>query len=203
MMVLHNVDPVRRTVAFGSPDATLAASTAIAECVARMREFGIDWLSSQDPGSDPAYLHAWEAGDGWVQYHLQVPVADLVRSQIAFYSAATLTTAGWIPIEDLMSLHLAIYELVANVIDHGCPLDDSSVLTLTLRLDQQGASVSIHDGCAPFVPEDRAVEAVLDRARTKAPRGYGVTLVARAVDRVEYDFGPLGNGIRLEKGVSA
>ena len=70
---------------------------------------------------------------------------------------------------------------------------------LTLEVGRETITGRLSDNCSEFDLVGAAPVDVSERADERLRRGYGVTLIQRALDHVAHEFGPQGNTITFQK----
>jgi anti-sigma regulatory factor (Ser/Thr protein kinase) len=93
---------------------------------------------------------------------------------------------------DLDDIESALGEGLANAVEHGAL--PSSGLTVRATFEHDGLVVEIHDGGTGF-DREKGSRGAADEAR--APRGYGILVMRRLMDRVT--FGQNGSLVQLFK----
>lgn len=99
----------------------------------------------------------------------------------------------------LFQVRLAIYEIGANIIEHGQIMHPGAVIQLRLRLDPMEIAGFLQDQCAFFDPATRAGGTVLERLAARQRRGYGIPMLLQLLDRMEHEFNDVGNRITFCK----
>jgi anti-sigma regulatory factor (Ser/Thr protein kinase) len=96
---------------------------------------------------------------------------------------------------DLDDIESALGEALANAVEHGP--HTSSGVTVRATFSDDGLVVEIHDG-GPGFERDKGPREIA--AESRAPRGYGILVMRRLMDRVT--FGQNGSLVQLFKRLS-
>jgi serine/threonine-protein kinase RsbW len=91
---------------------------------------------------------------------------------------------------DLADIETAVGEALANAVEHGHAV--RSEIAVSVDVDDAGATIEVEDAGRGF---DHTAHRRPSAAR--APRGFGISIMRRLMDRVEYN--ERGNVIRLVK----
>lgn len=204
MIVLDRIDPLSRSIAWTPTNTGLPGSIEAASVESRLRDLGILDFRPLEGGETSGLGHAWSVDGSTLLYRSRCPLEELSPVHFAFYVATLLATVTWADVEDLLSVHLAVYELLVNVHEHGRPLAAGDrVLTLTIRVGRDRIEGRLVDGCEHFDVAARPRIAVSDRVADRQRRGYGTTMIERALDAITHEFGPEGNVIHFEKRIES
>lgn len=125
----------------------------------------------------------------------QLPV--LTAFLQAFWSQAAL------PAAQAMSFELALEEIFMNVVMHGSPPGALARVELSLRLDDDGVTMTLEDDGPAFDPlsvPEPDLEASLEE---RSVGGLGVFLVRRLMDGVGYERIGARNRLCMRKRIEA
>jgi serine/threonine-protein kinase RsbW len=136
-----------------------------------------------------------------MQYEVAFPHAKESGPLVATYSAIALATCARVDESVLMQLRLAIYELCLNVVEHGRCQESGGEIRLGLRFEDDAIRGWIEDRCEPFNPLQRAEGSWSQRVAMRARRGYGIMIVRRLMDELDYEYTGRGNRISFCKKV--
>ena len=200
MLVLHRIHPARRHVQWREANGDVADRSELAAVQRALLALGTRrfevWEHLENNGVD----HEWDVESGRILYTMSADRAAFAPGDFAFYVAALLATCPQATNEELLSVHLALYELYTNAFEHGRPIPEAEErVRLVLELDSDKIIGRFSDDCMEFDMVGAGPVDVGARANDRELRGYGVTLIHRALDRVAHDFGPRGNTITFEK----
>ena len=107
---------------------------------------------------------------------------------------------------DILSLELAVTEIVNNIVEHGYAGADDQPIKVRIQLRESVVQVEVIDHARPF-PEGerhRLVDELMpleDADEDWAPRGHGLQIVRRIVDSVVLECGGTQNVLTLRKKV--
>ena len=97
----------------------------------------------------------------------------------------------------LHHLHLALYELCANTLEHGRPRRAHARLEIELRFESASISGWIRDACQPFDPTSHPVRPMQEQLARPRARGYGIHIIRRCLDAIVHRFEREGNQIEF------
>jgi anti-sigma regulatory factor (Ser/Thr protein kinase) len=112
---------------------------------------------------------------------------------MALYTHALLATCNSGPGQ---RLRLVLYELFANILEHGQPRRAGATIAFELRFEPGTISGWIEDGCEPFDPTSHPLPVLAAHAGSRAARGYGLHIVRRCLGSLRHR--QLASGNRLE-----
>jgi anti-sigma regulatory factor (Ser/Thr protein kinase) len=97
-------------------------------------------------------------------------------------------------------LHLALEELVTNVIRHGCRPGHVHRIGVRVWCEPAAVLAEVEDDGVPFDPVTRSAAVDVDRPRAeRAAGGLGLHLVRELMDRFEYERRGEWNVVRVVK----
>lgn len=103
----------------------------------------------------------------------------------------------------LSALRLALYEICANVLEHGRPLVADAGLEVALRCERSAVSGWIEDRCERFDPLAGPAVALPDRALQGHRRGYGISIIRSTLDSLSHRHDGAGNRLEFRKELPA
>ena len=143
-------------------------------------------------------VHRLEMNGGVPTYIARIPHRRDCLEAIATYSGIVLATHG--PLRGSLSFfQLALYELIANVLDHGRPLTTPCDLELGLRLESDVVTGWLQDHCELFDPRSVSLTPLTQHLVNRPRRGYGLHMVFNILDSLSHDFDGTGNRLAFWK----
>jgi anti-sigma regulatory factor (Ser/Thr protein kinase) len=97
------------------------------------------------------------------------------------------------------SVELAVDEACTNIIEHAYGGEGKGEISISTEIVKEGLVVSLHDWGIPFNPGKLPMPKIGAKLKDVKPRGAGVYLIRKLMDKVEYEFGPNGNILTLTK----
>ncbi|MGB9665145.1 MAG: ATP-binding protein [Ignavibacteria bacterium] len=105
--------------------------------------------------------------------------------------------------EDIEKIILAIDEACTNKIKHSYQFDETKDIIIKLKLINSEFIAEISDFGLPFNPEKVSVPNLDENYINKKSGGYGIFLMRKLMDEVNFEFTPTGeNRIILKKKVN-
>jgi anti-sigma regulatory factor (Ser/Thr protein kinase) len=142
--------------------------------------------------------HRLEMNAGVPTYVASIPHRRDCLEAIATYTGIVLATHG--PLRGPLSFfQLALYELIANILDHGRPLETPCELELGLRLESDVVAGWIQDRCQIFDPRSVSLPSLTQHLANRPRRGYGLHMVFNILDSLSHDFDGTGNRLAFWK----
>jgi anti-sigma regulatory factor (Ser/Thr protein kinase) len=99
----------------------------------------------------------------------------------------------------LMQLRLAIYEICANITEHGCPSGQRAEIGIHLRFAEGAIQGWIQDCCEYFDTAEVPLVSLPERAAARNRRGYGISVIRQLLDSFEHEFNEMGNRLTFNK----
>ena len=118
--------------------------------------------------------------------------------QLARYSTVVLATYGPQQIH-LMQLQLAVYEICANVLEHGLRHRPRSTIAVHLHFKEGEIHGWVQDSCAPFDPSRAPSDLGATRSLERRNRGYGIYIMRQLLTSLHYEFNGTGNRVMFSK----
>jgi anti-sigma regulatory factor (Ser/Thr protein kinase) len=100
---------------------------------------------------------------------------------------------------ELLKVRLGLYEILANVLEHGRMLRPGASLEVGLALEPDAVRGWIRDECARFDPRAWPSVPVADLVSGRSTRGYGIHLVRQILGTLEHRFDGNGNTLTFRK----
>jgi anti-sigma regulatory factor (Ser/Thr protein kinase) len=139
--------------------------------------------------------------DQEAEYRLRLAHAPESLRPLSAYVALVLAThSNWS--EPLLQVRLALYEILANVLEHGRPLRTPTEVEVGLILEPRSVRGWIRDECVRFDPGAWRSVPVPDLVAGRSVRGYGMHLVGTILGTLEHSFDGTGNCLTFGKEVS-
>lgn len=139
---------------------------------------------------------------GRPRYEIEVAHAEASLRALSTYIGVVLATHGP-ALHDLTHLRLVLYELAANVLEHGRPLGTDTVLQLGLLLGEHRIEGWLQDRCRPFDPFTAALSPIVDPVLHRRRRGYGLHIVRYFLTSFGHEYNDTGNRLTFSKEISA
>jgi anti-sigma regulatory factor (Ser/Thr protein kinase) len=142
--------------------------------------------------------HTLREVGGYPLYEIQLPHVDVSLRLVSIYTRLVLATFGP-QVRDLANLHLVLYELCANILEHGRPRHQDPKLQLAMQFRNGGIEGWIQDNCSNFDP----FTAKLPARKNQAPhRGRGLHIVRRLLTSSGHEFNDKGNRLTFKMEVT-
>ncbi len=145
--------------------------------------------------------HRWQVQADWPVYSARFRHATGCLAQLSTYCAVLLTSYGQ-QSTHLMQLRLALYEICANVVEHGLPGHDTRSIDLELQFGPGSIAGCVQDHCKRFDPSRMSVSPPPDSAAQRHARGYGIHMIRQLLDDLQHEFNETGNRITFEKRIA-
>ena len=104
-----------------------------------------------------------------------------------------------VPAAARREVHLAIDEIVSNIIRHGAAADETPRLAVTVAVDEGALRVEVTDTGKPFNPLAAQPPRTAGRLSDRPIGGLGIHLVKNLMDRIEYRRTNGRNRLRFER----
>jgi anti-sigma regulatory factor (Ser/Thr protein kinase) len=211
-MVLQCIDPRRAQVQLLELAEELDyGASSRHEVDSLLRSMGLEFQIATSDGSpstsdmpEPEGIaQSWTQRDGSLEYLAEVDHNADAIGLLDPYAAAVLATYGAAVPAALSELRLVIYELCQNLLEHGTPRHSAATVRLRLEFHSESIRGSIEDDCIHFDPLSLPVREIDEQLALRARRGYGLTLVRRALDEMHYTSLPTGNRVDFLKRTEA
>jgi anti-sigma regulatory factor (Ser/Thr protein kinase) len=146
----------------------------------------------------PALVHELALDGAVPVYVARCPHRRDTLEILGLWADAVLGTRG--PVRGrLHQARLALYELCANALEHGRPLQAGADIVVTVRLEPDAIECRIQDQCERFDPGAPRDRSLAEHVARRPTRGYGLHLVGRLVDRLSHVWEGNGNAIDFRK----
>lgn len=148
-------------------------------------------------------IRVQKSTDRWV---LQTPGHESYLAQIRDIIADLAHQVGF-PDEEVAKIEMAVDEACANVVEHAYAKDKEWTwqrrdpeIRLEVRLEGSHLVIEINDHGQKFDFGRYCPVAIEDKLRQMAPGGYGIAIMRRFMDEVQYSSNDAaGNTLRLVK----
>ncbi len=101
--------------------------------------------------------------------------------------------------EDVQDIRLAVDEACTNIIKHAYQWRDDKEIQIRIGMRDSEMLVSIIDEGVPFNPKNYSIPSTQDQLDQKKRSGYGILLIRKLMDKVEYRNKKSRNEIRMIK----
>lgn len=148
----------------------------------------------------PVHLarHSWELQDGLPVYDGSFHNSPDCLPQLSRYAGLLLATYGE-QRKHLVQLRIAIYEICANIIEHGLRSRGPARIDVHLQFLPEEIRGWVQDTCQPFDPSRIPETTIAQRLEKRSTRGYGITIMRLLLDTMKHEFNPTGNRITFSK----
>lgn len=127
------------------------------------------------------------------------PTLAAVRQAAGVFKAAV----GDLGTPDVrQELELAFVEACTNSAVHGSNTSSSSTIRVTLEIESSNIEIVIEDDGKPFDPFKKDREINFDDISSLPCGGFGLSLIRRICDSVDYEHTGQGNRLTLRKSVN-
>ena len=118
--------------------------------------------------------------------------------QVAMEAAAAVAKLMGFSEDRIEDLKTAVEEACMNAIEHGNKEDDNVKVLVELIADDSKLQVDIHDRGSGLHGEIQKPDIDAKMARKQTARGWGLFLIQKLMDEVEFDWNPkTGNVTRM------
>ena len=118
--------------------------------------------------------------------------------QVAMDAAAAIAKLMGFSEDRIEDLKTAVEEACMNAIEHGNKEDDDVKVLVELIADDSKLRVDIHDRGSGIHGEIQKPDIDAKMARKQTSRGWGLFLIQKLMDEVEFDWNPeTGNVTRM------
>ncbi|MDG5767472.1 ATP-binding protein [Balneolales bacterium ANBcel1] len=100
---------------------------------------------------------------------------------------------------DISDIQLAVDEACTNVIKHAYQWDATKEIIIRIAEHKNEFLISIFDNGKPFDPKAYRLPTTQDQLEQKKRSGYGILLIRKLMDNVEYRKRKSRNEIRMTK----
>ncbi len=145
--------------------------------------------------------HIWRMEGDWPAYEARFRHTGHCLAQLSRYCAVLLTSYGR-QSTHLMQLRLALYEICANVVEHGLRHHGFGEIDFELRFDNGTIAGWVQDSCSRFDPSETQLSPIPVSASKRHARGYGIHIIRQLLDDLEHEFNDTGNRITFKKRIS-
>lgn len=131
-------------------------------------------------------------------YTLQVPSSTRHLEQVRQFVARHAAAAQF-PEEAVEAFKIAVDEACTNVIKHAYKGNETHLIDIAVIVDPDRFTVRIRDQGEAFRPEEYQAPDIFKMARKRRAGGFGVHIMRRLMDHVEYRTRGRINEVRLTK----
>lgn len=145
--------------------------------------------------------HRWSVQEDSMVYDAQFLHDPLTPPLIAAYVSLLLTAIGTRE-SQVLQFRLAMYEICANVIEHGRVRLSPAEIAIHLSLTPGEVNGWIQDSCEHFDLSAQPAGSIRERAETRASRGYGIHMMHQLLQGIHHEFNSTGNRIHFRKRIA-
>lgn len=185
----HGLRSVRMRLPSGEESRTLTPSTPSGR-------FGALALQAAGTSQVLHFVH------GRPLYEFRVPHADSSLRALSTYTGLVFATHGPQQ-QDLSHLRLVLYELLANIFEHGRPCSADADLHLGLKMLERRVEGWIQDRCRPFDPFAATLAPIVDPVTRRRRRGYGLHIVRHYLTSFSHEHNGTGNKLTFSKEIKS
>lgn len=131
-------------------------------------------------------------------YHLSIPSSTRYLEKVRRFVETHTVEAGF-SVESVEQFKVAVDEACTNVIKHAYSGDETRVLDISVILESTQCTIRIRDDGNSFKPSEYHEPNIFELAKRRHAGGFGVHIMRRLMDRVEYDHSGGMNEVRLIK----
>ncbi len=135
-------------------------------------------------------------------YNLSIPSSTRYLEKVRRFVERYTFEAGFNE-ESVEKFKVAVDEACTNVIKHAYSGDESRVLDISVTLDKNTCTISIRDDGNTFVESEYREPNIFELAKERHAGGFGVHIMRRLMDKVEYVHKDRMNEVRLIKYLDA
>jgi len=146
--------------------------------------------------------HRWSVHEGCMVYDARFTHRPVTPPLIAAYVSLLLTTVGTRE-SQILQFRLAMYEMCANIVEHGRVRQSPTEIGIHLALSPGEVSGWIQDGCERFDLSAQPVGTIKEHAETRASRGYGIHMMHQLLETIDHEFNATGNRIHFKKRIKS
>lgn len=95
----------------------------------------------------------------------------------------------------IYAMQLAVDEACSNIIDHAYGGEDLGEIECSVIVTEDGLTIILRDRGDPFNPQNIPDPRMNIPLEDLKPRGVGVFLMRKMVDKVQYEYSPEGSNI--------
>ena len=148
----------------------------------------------------PSPRHRWEIVAGVAECELVFEHEPTSRDLVALWVPLVLACSG-APEDRLVQLHTGLYEICANILEHGRLRHEPGMFTIVLRFHADRIEGYVQDCCERFDSALPPLQGVLERVGTRARRGFGIHMMLRLIDHLQHEYNETGNRLVFTKGI--
>ena len=132
------------------------------------------------------------------RHHLQIPAATHELEHIRNFVSGHARRFGFSE-QAVADIRLAVDEACTNIIKHAYELCKDREIRVYIEVYPREMVFSIIDNGKPFDPANYPVPSLQEQLQQKKRGGYGLMLMRRLMDRVEYHKTNSHNELRMTK----
>lgn len=145
--------------------------------------------------------HRWTIEQGCAVYDARFSHESYSLPLISAYVTMLLASVGASE-SQIMQLRLAVYEICANIVEHGIVHQDPAEIGIHLSLGPDEVAGWIQDSCEHFNPTSKPVGSVKEHMASRASRGYGIHMMRQLLHEFGHEFNSTGNRTLFKKRIT-
>lgn len=131
-------------------------------------------------------------------YKLTIPSSTRYLEKVRQFIEAHIVEAGFNR-ESVEQFKVAVDEACTNVIKHAYRGDDGYELDISVIIETDRCTVCIRDEGRAFHPQEYHEPDIFELAKRRQAGGFGVHIMRRLMDHIEYSTQGAVNEVRLTK----
>jgi len=147
------------------------------------------------------YGHQGSVRGDHIDYEAHFAHQRMSPPLIASYVSLLLATIGTHE-SQILQFRLAMYEMCANVVEHGTLQQSPAEIGIHLALTPGEVHGWIQDGCDYFDLSAQPTGNIREHAETRAARGYGIHMMHQLLESIDHEFNTTGNRIHFRKRIA-
>ena len=146
--------------------------------------------------------HRWTLEEGCAVYDARFSHESFSLPLISAYVTMLLASIGANE-SQIMQLRLAVYEISANIIEHGIVRRNPAEIGIHIALMPGEVRGWIQDSCEHFNPLSKPAGSVKEHMTTRASRGYGIHMMRQLLQELDHQFNSTGNRTLFKKRIAS
>ena len=161
-------------------------------------------LITAQPNTQASSLlgHRWTLEQGCAVYDARFSHESYSLPLISAYVTMLLASMGASE-SQIMQFRLAVYEICANIVEHGVVRQQPTEIGIHLALMPGEVRGWIQDSCERFDPLSKPTGSVKEHMATRASRGYGIHMMRQLLQELDHEFNSTGNRTLFKKRITS